>query len=58
MRASSRPGVIFRRLLCCGLGEFARAGQQIMFFKVYAKWIDGQHDDRELAKIEAALRGE
>lgn len=29
-----------------------------MFFKVYAKWIDGQHDDRELAKIEAALRGE
>jgi hypothetical protein len=28
-----------------------------MFFKVYAKLIDGQHDDRKLAKIEAALRG-
>ena len=28
-----------------------------MFFNVYAKWIDGQHDEREMAKIEAALRG-
>lgn len=27
-----------------------------MFFRVYAKWIDGQHDERELAKIESALR--
>jgi len=27
-----------------------------MFFKVYAKWIDGQHDDRELKKIEMALK--
>lgn len=27
-----------------------------MFFKVYAKWIDGQHDEREMAKIEAAIR--
>lgn len=26
-----------------------------MFFKVYAKWIDGQHDDREMAKIETAI---
>lgn len=26
------------------------------FFRVYAKWIDGKHDDRELAKIEAALK--
>ncbi len=26
-----------------------------MFFKVYAKWIDGQNDDREMAKIQAAL---
>ena len=26
-----------------------------MFFKVYAKWIDGQHDERELAKIEQAI---
>jgi integrase len=29
-----------------------------MFFKVYTKWIDGQHDEIEMAKIEAALRGE
>ena len=28
-----------------------------MFFRVYAKWIDGQHDDRELAKMEAAIGG-
>jgi len=27
-----------------------------MFFKVYAKWIDGQHHERELAKIEAAIK--
>jgi integrase len=27
-----------------------------MFFKVYAKWIDGQHDERELVKIEAAIK--
>lgn len=27
-----------------------------MFFRVYAKWIDGQHDERELAKFEAALQ--
>ena len=26
-----------------------------MFFKVYAKWIDGQADDREHAKIEEAI---
>jgi integrase len=26
-----------------------------MFFKVYAKWIDGQHDEREMAKFESAL---
>lgn len=26
-----------------------------MFFRVYAKWIDGQNDDRELAKIEHAI---
>lgn len=29
-----------------------------MFFKVYANWIDGQQNDRELAKIEIALRPE
>jgi integrase len=29
-----------------------------MFFKVYANWIDGQQNDRELAKIEMALRPE
>jgi integrase len=28
-----------------------------MLFRVYTKWIDGQHDDRELAKIEAAING-
>lgn len=28
-----------------------------MFFRVYAKWIDGQNDDRELAKIETAITG-
>lgn len=27
-----------------------------MFFNVYSKWLDGQYNDRELAKIEAALR--
>lgn len=27
-----------------------------MFFKVYEKWIDGQNDDREIAKIEAAIQ--
>lgn len=26
-----------------------------MFFKVYAKWIDGQNDERELTKIELAI---
>jgi integrase len=26
-----------------------------MFFRVYAKWIDGKHDDREMAKIQAAI---
>ncbi len=26
-----------------------------MFFNVYAKWIDGQNDDRELAKIQSAI---
>lgn len=26
-----------------------------MFFKVYAKWIDGQNDERELAKIQTAI---
>ncbi|MBV8657141.1 MAG: tyrosine-type recombinase/integrase, partial [Burkholderiales bacterium] len=26
-----------------------------MFFRVYAKWIDGKDDDRELAKIQAAI---
>jgi integrase len=29
-----------------------------MFFKVYANWIDGKQNDRELAKIEMALRAE
>ncbi len=27
-----------------------------MFFRVYAKWIDGQNDDREMAKIQAAIK--
>lgn len=27
-----------------------------MFFKVYADWIDGADDDREMAKIENAIR--
>jgi integrase len=27
-----------------------------MFFRVYAKWIDGQNDDREMAKIQSAIR--
>jgi len=27
-----------------------------MSFKVYEKWIDGQNDDREIAKIEAAIQ--
>lgn len=29
-----------------------------MFFKVYAKWIDGKNDDREMAKIEAAIQAD
>lgn len=27
-----------------------------MFFAVYADWIDGESDEREMAKIEAAIR--
>ena len=27
-----------------------------MFFSVYAGWIDGENDDREMAKIEDAIR--
>lgn len=27
-----------------------------MFFAVYADWIDGESDDREMAKIEAAIK--
>lgn len=27
-----------------------------MFFKVYAGWIDGADDDREMAEIESAIR--
>ena len=27
-----------------------------MFFSVYADWIDGENDDREMAKIEDAIR--
>jgi len=26
-----------------------------MFFKVYAKWIDGQNDDREMVKLERGI---
>jgi integrase len=45
--------------LMAGVNPAFMAGQlghsPEMFFRVYAKWIRGQHDERELAKIELAI---